>query len=344
MVNASSNGGFLHKSLDDAWELFEALSENFVQHTSSSRSKSTPSVLKVESLYEAEKSKELATQMKVLNQKFDQVLSAVSTLSFLNTPLCQRSSHHEQVNAITILRSGKIIDNQVEEKEVEKEKRRISINPILQTPHPTDVPSHPTPSSSQGVEGKVTSSSTPNLETTYELRTPFPERLKGPSYFGKQGEKIQDMMDVFKQRKSKSQVSKKVYLTEQVSAIIQRSTSRKFKDPGLGELKPTSMVLQLANRSMNQPHGIIEDGLIKVDKFYFPVDFLVLVTEPVHNPNKYIPVIVGHPFLATANANINCKTGAIDISFWNMKLKLNIFNVTPYSSEKDKGFFIDVNN
>jgi hypothetical protein len=50
---------------------------------------------------------------------------------------------------------------------------------------------------------------------------------------------------------------------------------------GLGELKPTSMTLQLADRSVKVPRGIVEDILIKVDKFYFPVDFIVLDTEPV---------------------------------------------------------------
>jgi len=50
---------------------------------------------------------------------------------------------------------------------------------------------------------------------------------------------------------------------------------------GLGELKPTSMTLQLANRSVKVTQEIIEDILIKVDKFYFPVGFIVLDTEPV---------------------------------------------------------------
>jgi hypothetical protein len=45
---------------------------------------------------------------------------------------------------------------------------------------------------------------------------------------------------------------------------------------GLGELKPTSMTLQLADKLVTIPRGIIEDVLIKVDKFYFPVDFIVL--------------------------------------------------------------------
>jgi hypothetical protein len=50
---------------------------------------------------------------------------------------------------------------------------------------------------------------------------------------------------------------------------------------GLGELKPTSMMLQLANKSMKIPWGIVVDVLIKVEKFYFPVDFIVLDMEPV---------------------------------------------------------------
>ena len=143
-------------------------------------------------------------------------------------------------------------------------------------------------------------------------------------------------------RKAKSTVSKKVFLTEQVSTILQHHLPTKFKDPraptiscvignhtikralldlgasvnllpysvykqfGLGELKPTTVSLQLADRSVKIPRGIIENVLVKVDKFYFPVDFLVLDMEPVHEPTRHIPVILGRPFLATAHACINC--------------------------------------
>jgi hypothetical protein len=62
---------------------------------------------------------------------------------------------------------------------------------------------------------------------------------------------------------------------------------------GLGELKPTTMTLQLADRSVKVPRGIVEDVLIKVDKFYFPVDFIVLDTEPVQVIGTEIPVILG---------------------------------------------------
>jgi len=97
---------------------------------------------------------------------------------------------------------------------------------------------------------------------------------------------------------------------------------------GLGELKPTSMTLQLTDRSVKVPQGIIEDVLIKVDKFYFPMDFIVLDTEPVQNVGIQIPVILGRPFLATANALINCRTGAMKISFGNMTVELNIFDIS----------------
>ena len=57
---------------------------------------------------------------------------------------------------------------------------------------------------------------------------------------------------------------------------------------GLGELKPTTVTLQLADRSMKRPRGIIEDVLIKVDKFYYPMDFIVIDTEPVYDVvNKF---------------------------------------------------------
>ena len=62
---------------------------------------------------------------------------------------------------------------------------------------------------------------------------------------------------------------------------------------GLGELKPTSMTLQLVDMSVKVPWGIVEDVLIKVDKFYFPVNFIVFDTEPVQNLGSQIPVILG---------------------------------------------------
>jgi hypothetical protein len=105
---------------------------------------------------------------------------------------------------------------------------------------------------------------------------------------------------------------------------------------GLGELKPTSMTLQMASQSVKVPWGIVEDVLIKVDKFYFSVDFIMLDTEPVQNLGSQIPMILRRPFLATANTMINCRMGVMKISFGNMIVELNIFHIKKQPLEYDE--------
>ena len=96
---------------------------------------------------------------------------------------------------------------------------------------------------------------------------------------------------------------------------------------GLGELEPTNITLQLADCSVKIPRGIVKYVLVQVDKFYFPMDFVVLDTQPVVNQGTQFPVILGRPFLATANAIIHCRGGLMTLSFGNMTVNLNIFNV-----------------
>ena len=60
--------------------------------------------------------------------------------------------------------------------------------------------------------------------------------------------------------------------------------------------------------------------------FIFLVDFIVLDTQPVEACNP-IPVILGCPFLETSNALINCRNGLMKLSFGNMTLEMNIFNI-----------------
>ena len=71
-----------------------------------------------------------------------------------------------------------------------------------------------------------------------------------------------------------------------------------YKQLGLGELKPTNITLSLADRSIKIPKGIVEDVLVKVGKFYYPVDFIVLDTEPVAEGTNQVPIILERPYLA----------------------------------------------
>ncbi|GJU91722.1 DNA-directed DNA polymerase [Tanacetum coccineum] len=87
---------------------------------------------------------------------------------------------------------------------------------------------------------------------------------------------------------------------------------------GLGEPKATRMSLELADRSIQYPRGIIENVLIKVDKFVLPIDFVILDMPE----DSRVPIILGRPFLATAraiidmfNKNITLRVGDDEVIF-----------------------------
>ncbi|GJV27253.1 reverse transcriptase domain-containing protein [Tanacetum coccineum] len=74
-----------------------------------------------------------------------------------------------------------------------------------------------------------------------------------------------------------------------------------WKKLQLSGLTETKMVLELADRTISKPTGVAENVFVKVGKFYFPADFVVLdfIAEP------RVPLILGRPFLRTAHALID---------------------------------------
>ncbi|KAL4335642.1 hypothetical protein GQ457_07G006510 [Hibiscus cannabinus] len=74
-----------------------------------------------------------------------------------------------------------------------------------------------------------------------------------------------------------------------------------FQKLGIGEAKPTTVMLQLADHSYVQPEGKIKDILAQVDKFIFPANFLILDCEA----DEHAPIILGRPFLSTSRAVID---------------------------------------
>ena len=136
-----------------------------------------------------------------------------------------------------------------------------------------------------------------------------------------------------------------VNLTEECSAILQRKLPQKLKDPdsftisckignliieralcdlrasfnlmsfsifrrlGLGEARPTTVTLQLADRTFKHPRGVIEDVLVKIDKFIFLANFIVLDMEEA----KEIPILLGRQFLATRRAMIDAQKGELKL-------------------------------
>ncbi|GJR33918.1 DNA-directed DNA polymerase [Tanacetum coccineum] len=74
-----------------------------------------------------------------------------------------------------------------------------------------------------------------------------------------------------------------------------------YEKLSLGEPKATRMSLELADRSIQYPRGIVENVLIKVDKFILLIDFIILDMPE----DSRVPIILGRPFLATARCMID---------------------------------------
>jgi hypothetical protein len=85
-----------------------------------------------------------------------------------------------------------------------------------------------------------------------------------------------------------------------------------YETLGLRELKPTSVTLQLADRSIRRPIGILEDVLVKVGEFILLSDFIVLDMEESPMPLP-LSIILGRPFIRTVDTKICVKKGIVSM-------------------------------
>jgi hypothetical protein len=271
----------------------------------------------------------------------------------------------DRVKSVTTLRSGKVIEKLILEP-YEKEYELISEGKERVEPEhcKEKIDSSPAlPFSHAMTKQRKVNHDSEIFETFKQVRINIPllDAIKHvPSY----AKFFNDLCTV----KRKLNVKKKAFLAEQASVILQNNNALKYKDLScptiscfieehkieralldlgasvnllpylifqslnLGELKPTSVTLLLADRSVKVPRGIVEDVLVQVDKFIYPVNFIVLDTQPVEACNL-IPVILGRLFLATSNALINYRKGVMKLSFENMTLEINFFNICKQSGD-----------
>ena len=111
-----------------------------------------------------------------------------------------------------------------------------------------------------------------------------------------------------------------------------------FRTLGLGEPKSTSVSLQLADMSIKYLRGVIEDVLVKVEKLYFPADFIVLDMEE----DRDVPLILGRPFLAMGNTLIDVQQEKLTFRVQDEEVTFNVFKVMKYPSNHDECQYIDI--
>ncbi|KAK1411651.1 hypothetical protein QVD17_38208 [Tagetes erecta] len=181
------------------------------------------------------------------------------------------------------------------------------------------------------------------------------------------------LKDLLSNKKKLEELST-VILSEECSAVLQSKLPQKKTDPGsftipcligslsvnnaladlgasinlmpyamfsrldLGEPKPTRMSIQLADRSIKYPRGIVENLLVKVDKFIFPVDFVILDMDE----DVTVPLILGRPFLATARALIDVCDGKLSLRVGEETVTFDIHQPMRHPKcQDDSLYFID---
>ncbi|XLT13384.1 hypothetical protein HN51_059074, partial [Arachis hypogaea] len=125
-----------------------------------------------------------------------------------------------------------------------------------------------------------------------------------------------------------------------LGASINLIPSSLVKKLGIGKVKPIQMSLELVDQSVVYPKGVIENLLVKVDKFIFPVDFVILNTEEEENNS----IILGRPFLATARAIIDVEQGELTLRMHDESVTLSVLPETQFNNKKKDGTKNDKEN
>ena len=104
------------------------------------------------------------------------------------------------------------------------------------------------------------------------------------------------------------------------------------------KIAPTRMTLQLADRSITRPFGVVEDILVKVRHFTFPVDFVIMDIEE----DEEIPFILGRPFVLTAKCMVDMGNGNLELSMDDQKVTFNLFEAIKHPSNNKPYFKVEV--
>ncbi|XP_063938056.1 uncharacterized protein LOC135147930 [Daucus carota subsp. sativus] len=213
---------------------------------------------------------------------------------------------------------------------------------------PAEVPSNTLDTNSTVEKDKAIPAAAPMSNPVYPP-PPFPRRLKkqqlDKQFALEQMPSYAKFMKGILSKKLKLEELETVALTEECSAClcdlgasINLMPLSIFTQLGLPELKPTNMSLQLADRSITYPRGIIEDVLVKVDQLIFPADFVILDFEE----DKRIPIILGRPFLATGQTLIDVQKGELTMRIQNQTVTFNVFNAMKLPTDEESCFSVDV--
>ncbi|XP_052874599.1 uncharacterized protein LOC108455421 [Gossypium arboreum] len=165
--------------------------------------------------------------------------------------------------------------------------------------------------------------------------------------------------------------NERVNVGENVSTVLQKKVPPKYKDQGMfaipceignigikkamcdlgasinimpysiyklinaGPLKKTGVIIQLADRTVVYPEGLLEDVLVKVNELVFPADFYIINMEDDNSANSS-DIILGRPFLSTARTRIDVWSGTLTMEFDNEMVKFNVYEDMGHLNDKSQ--------
>ncbi|XP_070026108.1 uncharacterized protein [Nicotiana sylvestris] len=111
-----------------------------------------------------------------------------------------------------------------------------------------------------------------------------------------------------------------------------------FKTLEIGQPRPISIRLQMADRTIKRPLGIIDDVLVRVDKFIIPANFVILDCEVDYE----VPIILGIPFLDTGKALVDVKAGELTFLMGDEKVVFYVFKLMRQPKSNEVCSFVDL--
>ncbi|XP_070030090.1 uncharacterized protein [Nicotiana sylvestris] len=111
-----------------------------------------------------------------------------------------------------------------------------------------------------------------------------------------------------------------------------------FKTIGIGKSRDTSMRLQMADITMKRPLGIIDDVLVRVEKFILPANFVILDIEVDYE----VPIILGRPFLATGKALVDMEVGELTFRVGDEKVVFHVCKSIKQPNSTEVCSFVDI--
>ncbi|XP_012435566.1 uncharacterized protein LOC105762219 [Gossypium raimondii] len=154
--------------------------------------------------------------------------------------------------------------------------------------------------------------------------------------------------------------NERVNVEENVSAVLQKKVSPRYKEQGMfaisceignlgikkamcdlgpsinvtpypicklinaGPLKKKEAIIQLSDRSVIYPEGLLEDVFVKVNELVFPADFYIINMEDDNSTNPS-DIFLGRPFLSTASEKIDVQSGTLTMEFDGEIVKFNVY-------------------